>query len=311
MKHALTAVGLLVGLALLAPPSGAQTSGAARGTVVDEQDQPVADAVVTVEYLGGVTRKYEVKTNEKGEYMQVGLAPGRYRFTANKEGYVTATLDIAVAMGLATRIPELKIVGKAAAAAAANPNDAAVREKFTEGVELARAGKLDEAEALFNEILELQPGVPEVYNGLGYVYAQRKDWAQAEQHYMSAIDLRPGDPEFTRALARMYQDSGQEDKAMEVMSQAAADNPEDASTQLTQGLFLLNSGQSVEAQAAFEAALAADPSLAEAHYHLGTILVGQGKVPEAIEHLEAYVASNPDNAQYAATAKGLLEALKQ
>ena len=78
-----------------------------------------------------------------------------------------------------------------------------------------------------------------------------------------------------------------------------------------QGIFLLGSGQSVEAQAAFEAALAADPSLAEAHYHLGTILVGQGKVPEAIEHLETYIASGPSNEQYAATAQGLVQALKQ
>lgn len=311
MKHALTAFALLVGLALLAPPSGAQTTGAARGFVVDDENQPVGDAVVLIEYQGDVPRKFEVKTNEKGEYHQVGLPSGRYRFTASKEGYVSAALDIGIAMGLATRIPELKLLSQAAAAAQANPDEAMVREKFAQGVELARAGKLDEAEALFNEILELQPGVAEVYRNLGYIYAQRKDWATSEMHYQSALDLRPGDPQFVSAMAQMYQDSGQEEKAIELMSQAASENPADAQTQFNQGIFLLSSGQSVEAAAAFEAALGADSSLAEAHYHLGTILVGQGKVPEAVEHLEAYVASNPDNAQYAATAQGLLEALKQ
>jgi len=310
MKHALTAVCLLAGLALLAASGEAQTSGAARGKVVDDQGQPVADASVVIEYQGGVTRKFEVKTNDKGEYMQVGLSPGTYRFTASKEGFAPAALDIRIAMGLATQIPELQLVSKAAAAAQANPDAAVVREKFTQGVELARAGKLDEAEALFKEILEVQPGVPEVHRNLGYVYAQRKDWAAAEASYQAALDLRPGDPELVAALAQMYQDSGQKDKAAALMSQAAAENPQDAHTQLNQGIFLLSSGDTEKAAQAFEAALAADPSTAEAHYHLGTILVGQGKVPEAVEHLEAYLAMNPDNAQYVATAQGLLEALK-
>ena len=311
MKHAFTALTLLAGLALLVPPTGAQTTGAARGTVVDDQGQPVADATVLIEFTGGVSRKFEVKTGEKGQYQQVGLAIGNYHFTASKEGYVSAALDIKIGMGLATQIPELQLISVAAAAAQANPDEAVVREKFSQGVDLARAGKLDEAEAIFNEILEIQPGIAEVYRNLGYVHAQRKDWANAEISYQTALDLRPGDPEFVAALAQMYNDSGQKEKAVELMNQAAADNPEDASAQLNQGIFLLSSGQTAEAQGAFEAALAADSSMAEAHYHLGTILVGQGKVPEAVEHLEAYVASNPSNAQYAATAKGLLEALKQ
>jgi tetratricopeptide (TPR) repeat protein len=311
MKHALTAVCLLAGLALLAPPAGAQTSGAARGQVVDEEGQPIGDASVVIEFLGGVTRKFEVKTNDKGEYMQVGLPIGSYRFTANKEGYAPSALDIKIVMGLATEIPDLTLISQAAAAAKANPNQAMVKEKFEQGVQLARDGKLDEAEAVFKEILEIEPGVPEVHRNLGYVYAQRKDWAASEASYQAAIDLRPGDPDFVAALAQMYRDSGQEEKAVALMSQAAADNPQDARTQLNEGIFLLGSGDSEKAAQAFEAALSADPSVSEAHYHLGTILVGQGKVDEAVEHLEAYLASNPQNEQYAATAQGLLQALKK
>ena len=46
-------------------------------------------------------------------------------------------------------------------------------------------------------------------------------------------------------------------------------------------------------------------------HSLGIVYLQKGKVPEAVEHLEAYVASNPANAQYAAIAQGLIEALKQ
>ena len=311
MRRLLTAVSLLAVFALFALPLEAQTRGAARGNVVDDEKNPVADAKVVLELLNDVPQQFEIKTNDKGTYMQVGLPPGRYRIVASKEGFVDAGLEIRIPMGLATDIPELELISIERAAPQANPDEEVIREKFQKGVELAGAGQLDEAEVLFKEILEIQPGVAEVYRNLGYIYAKREDWATAEQYYQSALDLRPGDSTFTAALAQMYQDSGQEEKAIALMSEAAADNPEDAKTQLNQGIFLLSSGQSVEAQAAFEAALAADPSLAEAHYHLGTILVGQGKVPEAVEHLEVYIASGPKTEQYAATAPGLVQALKQ
>lgn len=98
---------------------------------------------------------------------------------------------------------------------------------------------------------------------------------------------------------------------MALLNEQASDNPADAVSQFNRGLFLLDGGNGAEALAAFEAALAADPELGEAHYHLGTILVGQDKVPESVAHLETYLATNPDNAQYVATAQGLIEALKQ
>ena len=53
--------------------------------------------------------------NEKGQYQQVGLAIGNYHFTASKEGYVDAALDIKIGMGLATQIPELQLISQAAA----------------------------------------------------------------------------------------------------------------------------------------------------------------------------------------------------
>ena len=40
-------------------------------------------------------------------------------------------------------------------------------------------------------------------------------------------------------------------------------------------------------------------------------MVGQGKIPEAIAHLEKYLSMNPTDAQNAATAQGLLKAMKK
>ena len=310
MKGALFAGLLLLGLALVAAPATAQV-GQVRGKVIDSAGKPVPDATVLIEYQGGVTRKFEVKTNKKGEYLQVGLSPGPYRLTASKEGYRPSFVEIRANLGATTDVPDIQIMTPQAAAEQPGSKEAELRAKFTEAVHLAHDGHLEEAEAAFKALQEAQPDIPEVYQNLGYIYTERKDWPAAEEAYKKALELRPGDPDLMTSLAHVYQAAGETDKAMALVNQAAGENPEDAGAQFNRGILLLNSGDAAGATKAFEAALAANPEMAEAHYHLATILVGQNKVQEAVEHLEKYLSMNPSNAQNVATAKGLLQALKK
>jgi tetratricopeptide (TPR) repeat protein len=310
MKRTLIAAGLLLGIGLLAPPAQAQT-GTARGKVLDAQGQPIADAKVLIEFQGGITRKFEVKTNKKGEYMQVGMQPGPYRITASKDGYQPAVSDVRVSLGDPTEIAPFRLATAAQAAAAAGSPQAELRASFQKAVELQSAGKLDEAEAAYKAILEKMPDVPEVYQNLGGVYALKKDVPAAEAALVKALELRPDSADIATQLAKLYQENGQNDKAMEIMARSAGSNPADAKAQFNQGIFLLNASKNEEAIAAFEAAIKADPDMAEAYYRLGALMVGQGKLPEAIAHLEKYLSMNPTDAQNVATAQGLLKALKK
>jgi len=310
MRHALITAGLLTSLILLAPSTEAQTGGV-RGKVVDAEGKGIPEATVVIDDLGGTNSRFELRTNKKGEYIQLGLSPGPYRITVTKEGYEGRNVQARIGIGMATDIDKIEL--RAAKPAAEEPGSAqqVVHDMFARGVELTQAGQLDEAAAAFEEILELQPGILEVHRNLGYIYAQQKDWAKAEASFLAALELRPGEPDFVAALARIYDESGQEEKARELIGRMASEHPENGTAQFNYGISLMRESRNEEAMSAFEAALAADPPALEAHYYLGTLLVGQGKVPEAIAHLEAYVASNPENAQNAATAQGLLDALKQ
>jgi tetratricopeptide (TPR) repeat protein len=308
MKRALFAGALLTGLVfLMTPPASAQT-GQVRGKVVGPEGKPVLDATVVLEFQGGIPRKYELKTNKQGEYLQVGLAPGPYRITASKEGFRPSVSDVRVQLG-PTDVPDIELLS--AETAPPGSEEAKLRSDFAAAAALTNEGKLDEAEAAFKVLAEKYPDITEIYQNLGVIYSQKKDWPAAEASYKKALELSPGDTGIASALAQVYQDSGQTEKATALMSEAVQANPQDATAQYNRGVFLLNSGDSAEAQAAFEAALAADPNKAEAHYQLATILVGQGKVDEAIQHLETYLSLNPTNAQNVATAKGLLQALKK
>jgi Flp pilus assembly protein TadD len=310
MKRALIAAGLLLGIGLVAAPAQAQT-GTARGRVLDAQGQPVVDAKVTIEFQGGITRKFETKSNKKGEYMQVGMQPGPYRFTATKEGFQPGVIEFRITLGDPTAIPDFKLNTQAQAAQQPGSAQNELRESFQKAVELQSAGKLDEAEAAYKAILEKNPDIPEVYQNLGSVYALKKDFASAEAAFLKGLELRPDSADIATQLARLYQDNGQPQKAMELMNKSAGANPADAKAQFNQGIFLLNAQKNEEAIAAFEAAIKADPAMTEAYYRLGALMVGQAKIPEAIAHLEKYLSMNPTDAGNVAVAQGLLKAMKK
>jgi len=310
MKRALIAAGLVLGLGLLAAPAQAQT-GTARGKVLDAQGQPLVDAKVLIEFQGGITRKFETKTNKKGEFLQVGMQPGPYRLTASKDGYQPSVIDYRISLGEPTQIPDFKLMTVAQVQEQAGGPAAELKSSFTKAVELQAAGKLDEAEAAYKAILEKHPDVPEVYQNLGTIYALRKDVPAAEAAFTKALELRPESADISTQLAKLYQENGQPEKAMEVMAKSAGSNPEDPRAQFNQGIFLLNAGKNEEAIAAFEAAIKADPNMTEAYYRLGALMVGQGKIPEAIANLEKYLSMNPTDTQNVTIAQGLLKALKK
>ncbi|HUG53761.1 MAG TPA: tetratricopeptide repeat protein [Vicinamibacteria bacterium] len=315
MKRLLVAGGLVAaGLLLPAPAAWSQSTGAVRGKIVDEKGQPLPDAAVVIDFQGGVNRQLTTKTNKKGEFTQVGLSPGNYKITVNKEGYQGAFVETRVGLGEPLQLPEMKLVNRAAAQAAAGAEadkaNAALRELFAKANQLSQEGKHDEAIAAYQQVLASNPQVAEAHYNIGFIQTQKKDWPASEAAFLKALEVRPGYVEATTALARVYQDSGQADKASALLAKAAADSPNDPKVQFNLGVFHLNAGRSDEASAAFQKAAEADPTNPEVYYYLGTLAVGQNNIPGATAHLEKYLAMKPTNEQNVATAQGLLQALK-
>jgi tetratricopeptide (TPR) repeat protein len=308
MKRSLPSVLVLLVLGLLAPLAWAQT-GAARGSVLDEKGQPVADASVRMESLGSVARQFDTKTNRKGEFTQVGLRPGPYRVTVSKEGFAPAVNDVQVPLNEAVRIEPFRLAPATREAGGSAAEE--LQKQFAEAVRLQNAGKLEEAEAIYKALAQQAPRVPEVHVNLGFVYAARKDWASAEASYQKALELRPGAPDVVAALATVYRETGRHEKAAELVEKAASENPGDARAQFNRGTYLQAANETERAIGAYEAAIAADPAMAEAYFRLGTLMVGQNRVPEAIAHLEKYLALAPTDAPNAATARKLLEAIRK
>ena len=69
--HLYRGVLAIVAALVLSAPAFAQ--GIVKGKVTDDKGQPVTDAKVTIQ---GSARNAETKTNNKGEFVQVGLQSG-------------------------------------------------------------------------------------------------------------------------------------------------------------------------------------------------------------------------------------------
>jgi len=296
-------------------PAAAQ--GLVQGVVTDAQGQPVDGAAIAIEQEG-TNRHFDMKTNKKGEFMQIGLASGAYKVTATKDK-LTASQQVRISQG---RPASAKLVLGAAAAAGSPAETAAataLRKLLDEAIAASNAGKHDEAIAAFGKAVEGNPQCFACFYNIGYNYAQKKEYDQAETNYKKAIELKADYADAYAGLASIYNAQRKFDQAAAASAKATEFSSTLGGTNTTsggadafynQGVILWNGGKVADAKKSFESAIQANPNHAEAHYQLGMALVNEGNLPGAATEFETYLKLAPEGPN-AATAKGLVAQLKK
>ena len=328
-------IALSIGAFGLTSPARAQDGGMLKGQVFDSKQQPVEGAKIVIEFTGtavrfsSMQRRFEVKSNKKGEFQSTNMAAGTYKVTASKDGVGTQTFNEVLVNGaqishgeptvltfvLGSAAPTVVPGAKEAAAKAA-----AMKTAFDAGVEAVRAGNNDEAIAKFNEVLAGKPNCPDCEYNIGYAYAQKKEYDKAEAAYKKAIALKADHVDAYNGLALVYnaqkkfQDAAAaSQKAAELAAgpgAGAGASAGGADALYNQGVIEWNAGKIAEAKTHFEAALKANPNMADAHYQLGMVLLNEGKMPDATAEFETYVKLAPSG-QFAVQAKTLIAQLKK
>jgi tetratricopeptide (TPR) repeat protein len=292
----------------------AQT-GVVRGKVVDAQGAPVEGAKVTIS-AKSVKNDRQVKTNKKGEFVQVGLFPGDYTITAEKD-QLKASQDAKVSIGDNPPI-EFKLAPASGGNAEMAAKAAALQKSFEEGVEFSKAGKFDEAIVKFNEAVAQMPTCYDCYYNIGYANSQKKDWAAAEAAYKKAIELKADHCAAWNGLANVYNIQNKTDLALEASGKAstcgggaagAAASGLDAGGLYNQGVILWNAQKFAEAKEKFDAATKADPKFAQAWYLLGKANINLGDFAGAVAAFEGYLQAEP-NGEHAEEVKKNIEQLQ-
>lgn len=165
---------------------------------------------------------------------------------------------------------------------------------FAEAVDHHRAGRLMEAEALYQRVINANPQDSAALNNLGLLYATLDHVAEAEPLFQRAIAASPGNTDAYNNLGNLLLTRGDPVKAIALYNTARAVRPDDTKTLVNLGNALQQSGRVEEAIATYNEALRLDPSLVEAHSNLGNMLSMIGQYPLAITHYEKAIELRPN-----------------
>ena len=304
MRHWLS-MAACVGAMASADVAAAQGS-VVRGGVVDEQGEPVAGASVTfVDHDND--RSYSGETGDDGIYVIV-VRPGAYEITVEKQGYRGARFERQFRRSDGVEVPTVEIVSAESLMEAAVGE---VNRRFAEAAGLAQAGKLDEAQAVFEALLEERPELVDVHYNLGLLLLRKEQPEQAVAAFEKALELRPDHAPATVALAGVYEDGGRSDEAAAMLESVTAANPDDPAIQIGAAYVHLDANRAEQAQPLLERALELQPENAEVHYLLGTVVVRSGEFTRAIELLERFLELAPEDDRYRKPAETMLPQLEE
>jgi tetratricopeptide (TPR) repeat protein len=155
-------------------------------------------------------------------------------------------------------------------------------ELLQSALQLHRAGKTAQAEAICRDILKFHPDTIHALHLLGVLRYQARDYASAAAFLEKALRLAPASAIILNNLGNVYLESGRADDAIACYRKALRLDPGHAEAHNNLGSALEESGHVEEALACYREALRLNPALAEAHNNLGNALKESGHVEEAL-----------------------------
>jgi tetratricopeptide (TPR) repeat protein len=159
---------------------------------------------------------------------------------------------------------------------------------FEEAVRQHRAGRLDQAEALYAQVLAINPRLVEVIANLGAIHRARGDLDRAIKAYEAALAINPRHVNTLSNLGDALGQRGDNARAEECFRRAVELAPGFVNAHHWRGLALSKLDRLDEAQRSYERAIELQPDNAPVYSDLGFVLQHQGKLKEAAAaHLRA------------------------
>ncbi|MGE5725268.1 MAG: tetratricopeptide repeat protein [Acidobacteriota bacterium] len=298
--------------ALMVPPAWSQSMATVKGKAADVEGKPIVGA--TVEYSNQDTgQKYNLKTNKKGEFFSLGIAPGKYKISLIQNGQVLFFFNgVQVQLGSDENVTDFNLQKEQAAAKQKaesqmteqqkeqqakiqkeNTTIKTLNEKLAAASAAEQAGNYDQAVAVLKDATTIDPNRDLLWFKLGDAYrgaaTKQTDAAQKTQNYndsiaayQKALAIKPNDGAYLNNLGDVEAKAGKTDDSIKTFTQAAQADPIHAAQYyFNLGAVLTNSGKMDDAVQAFDKAIAADPTKADAYYWKGVNLLGKATTDKA------------------------------
>ncbi|MGD0539960.1 MAG: tetratricopeptide repeat-containing glycosyltransferase family protein [Tepidisphaeraceae bacterium] len=162
------------------------------------------------------------------------------------------------------------------------------------GVVHSQRGRHQEAIHLIRQAIALRPGIAVFHASLGGVYRtiDRSDLAAAE--YRQAAKFDPGNFDYFHEFGATLAESDRADEAIAAFTRTIELNPTVASAYSNKGALLREKGRLEEAGSCFSRAIELDPKFPGSHNNLAILLYQEGKIDEAITAWRQAIALQPD-----------------
>ena len=146
------------------------------------------------------------------------------------------------------------------------------------------AGRLPQAESIYQQIMQADPSQPDALHLLGVIALQVGKNDVAVDLITKALSLKPDYAEAHSNLGNALQGLGELEEAVASYHKALSLKPDYFEAQTNLGTALQGLGEREDAVASCRKALAIKPDYAEAHYNLGIALHDLGNLNEAEKH---------------------------
>jgi tetratricopeptide (TPR) repeat protein len=156
-----------------------------------------------------------------------------------------------------------------------------------------QAGRLSEAERLYQQVLEADPTHAEAWHMLGIAKAQAGDNAGAADCIGRAIQMRPGNAGYHTNLGNVLQETRLED-AVTAYRHALALAPNLAEIHNNLGNALQRKGEIDQAIESYRRAISIRPAFPEAHFNLGNALHKKQRWDDAITAYHKALSLRPN-----------------
>jgi tetratricopeptide (TPR) repeat protein len=161
------------------------------------------------------------------------------------------------------------------------------------------AGRADEALALHQQALQVDPDQEQIHINLISLYGRLKRFDDAERHYRIAIAGNTNRAEAHYNYAVMLTSQGRLAEAIDAYQRTLQANPQHAEAHNNLAYLLAQRRNFAGALQHALKALDSKPDYPQAHYNAAMILLARGEARPAIRHLEAAVKTAPNEPRYA------------
>ena len=164
---------------------------------------------------------------------------------------------------------------------------------LTEALIQHRAGRLDEAEALYRQALSQNPRHADALHLLGMIFQQTGRPEAAIQAIRHAIEVSPVTPHYHLTLGNLFGEQNRLADAIACFDRAIALKPDLAEAHNNRGTALVRLGYREKADNAFAQAIAHRPDFAEALNNRANVLRDLGRPADAVAVARQALALHP------------------